>query len=50
MDKQIELSMNSVVGFTSSKIMKLRGKINGETIVILIDCAITHNFIAQDLF
>ena len=45
----IELSLNSVVGLTSPGTMKVRGKLNGVDVVVLIDCGATHNFIADKL-
>ena len=48
-DGQVELSMNSVVGFTSSYTMKLKGEIQGHPVMVLIDCGATHNFIAKDI-
>ena len=47
-DGQVELSMNSVVGFTSSHTMKLKGEIQGHPIMVLINCGATHNFIEKD--
>ncbi|XP_050942184.1 transposon Tf2-1 polyprotein isoform X1 [Cucumis melo] len=45
----IELSLNSVVGLNNPGTMKVKGKVGGEEVVILIDCGATHNFIAEDL-
>jgi len=45
----IELSMNSVVGLTTPQTMKLRGQIEGQPVVVLIDGRATHNFIATKL-
>ena len=47
MDGQVDLSMNSVVGFTSSRTMKLKGENQGHPVMVLIDCGATHNFIAK---
>ena len=33
-----ELSLNSVVGISTPKIMKLQGKVMGQEVVVLIDC------------
>ena len=41
--------MNSVVGFTSSHTMKLKGEIQGHPVMVLIDCGATHNFITKDI-
>ena len=38
--------MNSIVGLTTPQIMKLRGDIEGQLVVVLIDGGATHNFIA----
>lgn len=45
----VELSINSVVGFTTPKTMKLKGTVLGHSVVVLIDCGATHNFISEDL-
>lgn len=44
----VEVSLNSVVGLTTPKIMKIRGSM-GESVVILIDCGATHSFISAEL-
>lgn len=43
--EMVELSINSVVGLTTPKTMKLKGAILGQSVVVLIDCRATHNFI-----
>lgn len=43
----VELSMNSVVGLTSPKTMKMKDTINGQEVVVLIDFGATHNFISS---
>ncbi|TYK06599.1 Ty3/gypsy retrotransposon protein [Cucumis melo var. makuwa] len=45
----IELSINSVVGLTNPKTMKVKGRIREEDVVILVGCGATHNFIAEKL-
>lgn len=41
--------MNSVVGLTSRKTMKVRGTVEGQDVVILIDSGATHNFMLWEL-
>ena len=43
---QPEVSLNSVVGLSNPKTMKLRGVIKGNEVVVLIDPGATHNFIS----
>lgn len=50
-DEQISLpqpliSLNSVMGITSPKTMKLKGILNGGEVVVMIDPGATHNFIS----
>lgn len=45
----LELSMNSVVGLTGNHTMKLKEKVKGKEILILIYSMATHNFIATEL-
>lgn len=45
----VEVSLNSVVGLTIPKIMKIRGSIMGESVVILINCGAIHSFISAEL-
>lgn len=45
----IELSFNSVVGLTNPRMMKVKGKIKGEDVVVLINCRTTHKFIDAKL-
>lgn len=44
-----EVSINSVVGLTSPRTMKLRGTIEREGVVVLIDSGASHNFISEKL-
>lgn len=43
----IEMSLNSVMGMSNPKTMKLQGKVHGETVVVMIDPGATHNFISS---
>ncbi|KAL2469553.1 Ty3-gypsy retrotransposon protein [Abeliophyllum distichum] len=45
----VELSLNSVVGLTPPRTMKVKGKIAAQEVVILIDCGASHNFISTEL-
>ena len=45
----IKLSMNSIVGLTTPQTMKLRGHIEGQPVVVLVDGGTTHNFITLEL-
>lgn len=49
MDQELEemaLPMNSIVGFTGNKTMKLKGNIKDEEVLILIDSGASYNFIS----
>lgn len=41
-----EISLQSVVGISSPKTMKLKGTIAGQTVVIMVDSGATNNFIS----
>ncbi|KAA0054528.1 peroxidase 64 [Cucumis melo var. makuwa] len=45
----VELSINSVVGLNDLGTMKVRGKLLGEDVIILIDCSATLNFVSEKL-
>ena len=45
----IELSMNSVMGLITPQMMKLRRHIERQSVVVLVDGKVTHNFIATEL-
>lgn len=47
--KVAELSLNSIVGLTSLRTMKMHGLIGPQEMVVLVDNGTTHNFIATDL-
>ncbi|XP_013615209.1 uncharacterized protein LOC106428065 [Brassica napus] len=44
-----EVSINSVVGLSSSRTMKLKGELNGEEVIVLIDSGASHNFVSEKL-
>lgn len=44
-----ELSLNSVVGLSSPRTMKLRGSIRNEDVVVMIDSGASHNFISNQM-
>ena len=48
-DEIAELSVNSMVGLSTLKTMKLKGKIAHQEVVTMIDCGATHNFISTKL-
>ena len=43
-----ELSLNSLVGLSTPKTMKIRGMIGQREVIALIDCGATHNFISTN--
>lgn len=43
------ISLNSVVGITSPKTMKLVGEILGQKVVVMIDPGATHNFVSVEV-
>ena len=45
----VELSINSIVGLSNPRTMKVKGLLQGKEIIVLIDCGATHNFIAKEL-
>lgn len=45
----VELSLNSVVGLSEPRTLKLKGVVHGLDVVVLIDCGATHNFISTSL-
>ena len=47
--KEAELSLNSVVGLSIPKTMKLRGQIARLEVVVMINCDVSHNFLSMDL-
>lgn len=45
----VELSLNSVIGLTKPDMFKIKGMLEDQEIVIMIDCRATHNFISLRL-
>lgn len=45
---QTEISLNSVMGISSPKTLKMEGSINGESVIVMVDPGATHNFISLD--
>ena len=45
----VELSLNSVVGLTTSGTMKIKGTIRSKEVIILVDSGATHNFLSLEL-
>ncbi|XP_062113017.1 uncharacterized protein LOC133824158 [Humulus lupulus] len=48
-NKVVEVFLNSVVGLTSPKTLKLDGHIGTQSVIVLIDSGATHNFISNVL-
>lgn len=44
-----ELSISSMMGISSSRTIKLKGEIKGETVTVLIDSGATHNFVSTKM-
>ena len=44
-----EVSINSVVGLSSSRTLKLKGELEGTEVTVLIDSGASHNFISEKL-
>ena len=47
--EKIELSLNSVVGLTTSETMKLKGVIKGKEVSVLIDCGYPQFYWGKDI-
>ncbi|XP_031256097.1 uncharacterized protein K02A2.6-like [Pistacia vera] len=45
----LALSMNSIVGITSDKTLKVKGQIRGSEVVVLVNSGASHNFISLEL-
>lgn len=43
----VELCLNSVISLPNTGTLELRGTVQDQAVIILIDCVTTHNFIAQ---
>ena len=44
-----ELSLNSIVGISTPKTMKILGRVMDHEVAVLIKCRASHNFISTDL-
>lgn len=42
----VERELNSIVGLTTSRTMKIKGTVQLKVVVILIDCRVTHHLIS----
>lgn len=49
MGASVELSLNSVVGLTVFRTMKLKSSIGSKEVIILIDWRTSHNFISEEM-
>ncbi|XP_038893564.1 uncharacterized protein LOC120082453 [Benincasa hispida] len=47
--KTTEIALRSIYGLSARGTMKLRGKMKGKEVVVLIDCGATHNFVHKRL-
>ena len=47
--EMVEISLNSVVGLTTLRTMKIKGCACGHEVIVLVDCRATHNFISTKL-
>lgn len=50
--KEVEvaaISISSIVGISSTRTIKLKGKLMGKEVVVLIDSGATHNFVSKEL-
>nr|GEU55879.1 putative mitochondrial protein [Tanacetum cinerariifolium] len=45
----VEVSLNSVIGFTTPRIMKIKGILRDRYVVVLIDYGATHKFLSMEL-
>ncbi|GJY68144.1 putative mitochondrial protein [Tanacetum coccineum] len=45
----VEVSLNSLLGFTSPRTMKIRGILGGVVVTVLINSGATHNFLSKVL-
>lgn len=48
-EENINLSVNSVVGLTSMRMMNIRGYVGNQEVIVLVDSGATHNFISMEL-
>ncbi|XP_038898276.1 uncharacterized protein LOC120085983 isoform X2 [Benincasa hispida] len=48
-EETVEIALRSIYGLSARGTMKLRGKMKGEEVLVLIDCGATHNFLHKRL-
>lgn len=48
-EESVELSVNSMVGLTPSRTMKVRAHVGAQEVIVLVDSSASHNFISTEL-
>lgn len=46
-DEEVDLSLNSLLGFTSSTTMKVVGQLGTRQVVVLVDSRASHSFLSS---
>lgn len=44
-DNNVEVALRSILGFSATRTMKLKGLVAGKEVVVMVNCSATHNFI-----
>lgn len=44
-DNNVEVALRSILGFSATRTMKLKGLAAGKEVVVMVNCSATHNFI-----